>query len=80
MDLLPYTKTQYPNVVRTGLHKRCPRCKRLGEVFADTKYQNFVITWEGPSQSTITKAKHDIDIALGPSDLLDPEMGCGYDH
>ena len=64
---------------RTGLWKRCPRCNRMGQVFVDKTVSGdfFKIVWEGKARGGAVD--HDIDTCLDLGDLLDCDMGCGYD-
>ena len=63
----------------TGLIKKCPRCKRLGKVFLDPN-ASYLIEWpiRGSQNKHGADGRHR-DIVLRIEDLLDPELGCGYD-
>jgi hypothetical protein len=57
----------------TGLKKKCPRCKAIGEVFIDWSISNaagmkFAIKWP-----------ESVDTNVDASDLFEAEFGCGYD-
>lgn len=65
-------------LVSVHLVKECPRCRRLGDIYADED-GFFAIVWRGPARGG-NIGGHDIDRTLSLSQITAPTFGCGYDH
>ena len=64
----------------TGLAKICPRCGRMGWVFAHQRDSGgFVIVWEGPPRGGGSRPANMDEVGESAGLLFDPTMGCGYD-
>ena len=64
----------------TPLIKICPRCGRKGHVYKDIDdgEVTYSIIWEG-SPRGFHDGDHDEDWFLNERDLVNPNLGCGYD-
>lgn len=69
-----------PDWSRTGLLKKCPRCGRIGTVYATPRPDDYSIVWpESPGIDRYNPDPVRIDICLSMEDLTRLTVGCGYD-